>query len=155
MSATGLRALENRFYALIRHRKARSAADAEPATDGLESLASVNHCLVVTYRRDGTPVPTPVWFALDGDRLVFESDADTAKIKRLRRDAQVRVAPCNSRGRPVGPPVEGTARILGPEEHAAAERALAEKYGLSRRVVQRVRPAAPEGAAYVEVRARA
>jgi PPOX class probable F420-dependent enzyme len=153
MSATGLRALENRFYALIRHRAADSAAKAPPARDGLDSFASASYCLVVTYRRDGTPVPTPVWFALDGDRVVFESDSDSGKVKRVRREPHVRVAPCSSRGRPLAPPVEGVARILEGAEAEAAERALAERYGTSRRVSQRLRPAAP-GHTYVEIRAR-
>jgi PPOX class probable F420-dependent enzyme len=153
MSATGLRALENRFYALIRDGRAAAAADAEPATDGgLEPLRDREYCLLVTYRRDGTPVPTPVWFALDGERLVFESDSDAGKVKRLRRDGRVRVAPCTSRGRPLSAPVEAIARILDPDEARAAERALAERYGRTRRIAQRLRPAAP-GHTYVEVRA--
>ncbi len=152
MSATGLRALENRFYALIRDRRAAAAGEGEPATDGgLEALLDQQFCLLVTYRRDGTPVPTPVWFALDGERLVFESDSDAGKVKRLRCDGRVRVAPCTSRGRPLGPPVEAVARILDPDDAPAAERALAERYGRTRRIAQRLRPAAP-GQAYVEVR---
>jgi PPOX class probable F420-dependent enzyme len=152
MSATGMRALENRFFALVRHRDARAAADAAPATSGLDSLSSREYCLLVTYRRDGTPVPTPVWFALDGDRLVFMSDSDSAKVRRLRRDPRVRVAPCSSRGRPLGPPTEGSARVLPPDDAPAAERALARKYGLRRRISERLRPSRP-GDAYVEVRA--
>lgn len=150
-----LRDLENRVYRAIRHGDAAAVAEAEPAAapDGLSALAGSDHCLLVTYRRDGTPVPTPVWFAVDGGRVVFESDADSAKVRRLRRDPRVRVAPCNSRGRPSGPPVEGTARILGPEEAEAAERLLAERYGIARRVAQRLRPTPEAGPAYVEVTA--
>ena len=153
MSATGMRALENRMYRLIRHRDAASVAEAPAAASGLDGLEAHEYCLIVTYKRDGTPVPTPVWFALDGDRVVFESDSDSAKIKRVRRNPQVRVAPCNSRGRPLGPPIEAVARILSPEEAEVAERVLAERFGRSRRIAQRLRPTAP-GHTYVEVRAR-
>jgi PPOX class probable F420-dependent enzyme len=152
MSATGMRALENRFFALVRHRDASAAADAAPAASRLDSLGSREYCLLVTYRRDGTPVPTPVWFALEEDRLVFMSDSDSAKVRRLRRDPRVRVAPCSSRGRPLGPPVEAQARVLPPEDEPAAERSLARKYGLRRRISERLRPSRP-GDAYVEVRA--
>ena len=153
MTATGMRALENRFYALIRHRSAESVAAAEPATGptGVDTFADADYCLVVTYRRDGTPVPTPVWFALRGERIVFQSDSDSAKVKRLGHDPRVRVAPCNSRGRPSAAPLDGVARLLDPNEKAAAERALAEKYGLSRRISNRLRPT-PPGHTYVEVR---
>jgi hypothetical protein len=152
MSATGLRAWENRLYRIIRHPKAAEIAGAPAADAGLESLASSEFCLVVTFRRDGTPVPTPVWFALRDGALVFESDSDAAKITRLRRDPRVRVAACNSRGRPQGPPIEARARILSGEESRVGEDALARRYGRRRRIAQRLRPSVA-GHTYVEVRA--
>jgi uncharacterized protein len=148
---TAMRRLENRLYAAIRHPRAGDAASAPPAAGGLDSVGGHRHCLVVTYRRSGEPVATPVWFALDGHRLVFESDADSAKVKRMRRDARVRVAPCTMRGDPLGPPVEARARILAAEEAPAAERALDGKYGRLRRLLSGMRPDPPEGLAYVEV----
>jgi PPOX class probable F420-dependent enzyme len=151
MSVRGLRALENRIYTLIRHRAASDIADAAPAATDLSSLASSDYCLVVTYRRDGSAVPTPVWFALTDGALVFESDSDAAKIARLSRQPNVRMAPCNARGRPSGPPIEAVGRILSGADEAAAEQALADKYGRSRRIAQRLRPGAP-GHTYVELR---
>ena len=128
--------LANRFYDSIRHGGARSAVD-DPPVDG--PFPDAQYLLVVTYKKSGEGVPTPVWAAHDGDRLVFRTEADTAKVKRIRNDARVRVAPCTLRGKPTGPPVEGRARVLGPED-AAAERALAAKYGTQRRVYERVAP---------------
>src|SRR4051812_50041090 len=151
MSATGVRAWENRLSRLIRHPRAADVAGAPAEHADLQSLASSEFCLVVTFRRDGTPVPTPVWFALRDGALVFESDSDAAKIARLRRDARVRVAACNSRGRPQGPPIEAQARILSGEEAEAAEDALARRYGRRRRFAQRLRPSGP-GHTYVELR---
>jgi PPOX class probable F420-dependent enzyme len=146
------RRLENRLYAAIRHSRARDAATAAPGGGRLDSIGEHRHCLVVTYRRNGDPVATPVWFALDGDRLLFESDADSAKVKRMRRDPRVRVAPCTLRGKPLGPPVEARARVLGSEEVETAQRALDARYGRLRRVLSGLRPVPPEGLAYVEVR---
>jgi PPOX class probable F420-dependent enzyme len=151
VSATGLRAWENRFYRLIRHPSAATVAVAPAADAGPESLASSEFCLLVTFRRDGTAVPTPVWFALRDGALVFESDSDAAKIARLRRDPRVRVAACNSRGRPQGPPIDAHARILSAEESEGAEDALARRYGRRRRIAQRLRPGGPAHT-YVEVR---
>jgi PPOX class probable F420-dependent enzyme len=145
------RRLENRLYAAIRHPGASEVAGAEPANGMLEPLDGRRHCLLVSYRRSGDPVATPVWFALDGDRLVFESDADSAKVRRIRRDPRVRVAPCTLRGNPLGPPVEGVARVLEPAEAEAAERALDRKYGRLRRLLTRMRPVPPAGLAYLEV----
>src|SRR3954468_9841792 len=124
MSATGVRAWENRLYRLIRHPRAADVAGAPAAHADLQSLASSEFCLVVTFRRDGTPVPTPVWFALRDGALVFESDADAAKVARLRREPRPPAAACTMRGRPLGPPIEAQARILSDDEAGAAEDAL-------------------------------
>lgn len=126
----------NRLYDRMRHGDARKAAEQAPA-DG--PLPDAKYVLVVSYRRDGTPVPTPVWAAHDGERLVFRTEAATAKVKRLRHTPRARVAPCTVRGKPTGPPVEAVARIVGPED-AAGERALDKKYGLERRVYEGVAP---------------
>jgi hypothetical protein len=88
--------------------------------------------LLITYRRDGTPVPTPVWAATESGRLYVRSERSAGKIKRLRRDARMLVAPCTTRGKPLGPPFEATARVLPAASETLAERALATSYGLGR-----------------------
>jgi hypothetical protein len=40
---------------------------------------------VATVRADGRPHVAPVWFALDGDTLVFQTGAATVKGRNLRR----------------------------------------------------------------------
>ncbi len=88
-----------------------------------------------TYRMDGTPVLTPVWFAEDenGEFLVY-SEAEAGKVKRLRKNPKTRVAPCNVRGLVLGDWAEATARILNPEESGRAERLLTKKYGWLKRM---------------------
>jgi hypothetical protein len=56
-------------------------------------LAGEQFVSVTTFRRDGTPVPTPVWIAQDGDALVVTTPAGTGKVKRLRHDPRVEPAP--------------------------------------------------------------
>ena len=48
--------------------------------------------MLTTYRRDGTPVSTPVSIAVDGDRAVFRSCREAGKTCRLRRAPTVEVA---------------------------------------------------------------
>lgn len=38
---------------------------------------------------DGRPLVAPVWFVLDGDRLAFNTGADTAKGKAILRDGRI------------------------------------------------------------------
>jgi hypothetical protein len=103
----------------------------------MEEIARHKRALLVTYRRDGTPVPTPVWAARDGGHLYVRSERASGKLKRLRNDSRLLVAPCTVRGKPLGAPFEARARVLSPEEEGIAERALAARYGLGRELFER------------------
>jgi PPOX class probable F420-dependent enzyme len=103
-----------------------------PRVGSVVDVRAHKRALLVTFRRNGTPVPTPVWAAEADGRLYVRSERAAGKIKRLRRDARVLVAPCTVRGKPLGSPFEATARTLPSEEEAVAEQALARRYGLGR-----------------------
>jgi len=97
------------------------------------SLTAGKYVSLTTFRKDGTPVSTPVWFALDSPRIVVQTPAGTGKLKRLRRDDRVLVAPCDFRGRvrAGAPESAGTAEIV--TDTAEAERLqglLRRRYGL-------------------------
>jgi PPOX class probable F420-dependent enzyme len=142
------------LYLRMRDRRAWSSASAEPLGPerGFELLRGHKYCLLTTFRKSGEPVPTPVWFGLAGDRLYFHSAADAGKITRMKADSRVRVAPCDARGKPLGAPLQGSARVLAAGEVAEAERAIASNYGLGRRLYERVGSllSRPQSA-YVEV----
>lgn len=92
--------------------------------------------LLTTYRRDGTPIGTPVNIAVDGDRA-FVRTFDTAwKLKRIRnRPEEVEVAPSTWRGRPTGSAIRARARVLEGEESAYAGRLLARKHPILQRLL--------------------
>jgi PPOX class probable F420-dependent enzyme len=88
------------------------------------ALSQRTYIELVTFRRDGTPVGTPVHLAArpDGERAYFRTWHTTGKAKRIRHTSRVTLAPSTSRGRPVGPAVPAQARLLdGAEAQAAAE----------------------------------
>jgi PPOX class probable F420-dependent enzyme len=103
-----------------------------PRTGSVEDVQAYKRALLVTYRRDGTPVPTPVWAAEADGCLYVRSERASGKVKRLRRDPRILIAPCTVRGKPLGAPFEATGRMLSTGEEPDAERALAERYGLGR-----------------------
>jgi uncharacterized protein len=84
--------------------------------------------LLTTYKRDGTPVGTPVSIAFDGDRAFFRSYDQAWKAKRLRNNCRVEFAPATLRGTPTGPPVRGRATLLAGEQAQIAARALARRH---------------------------
>ena len=139
-------------YDRMRHRSAFEAASESGASADFAGFEGKQYAVLVTFRRDGTAVPTPVWFALIDERLfVTSTDRRTAKVKRIRRDPRVRVFPSDPRGKPLGPAVDGTARLVdGGEDGRRAEDALDKKYGRARRVYERVMTR-PEDMLYVEV----
>jgi len=87
---------------------------------------------LATFRKTGVPVYTPIWFAEDSGKLYFMTNSKLGKVKRLRNNQHVKVAPCTIRGKITGPEFEGTARILPPAETAQVRQAIKAKYWLAR-----------------------
>ena len=85
---------------------------------------------ITSYRRDGRSVATPVWFVWRDGRLLVETDPASGKVKRIRRNPQVRVAVCTASGRLRGEQVPAVAEILPDSEVGAVERLIAAKYRL-------------------------
>lgn len=142
----------SRFYDRIRHPAARAVATEAATASGFEHLRGHKYCVLVSYKRSGEAVPTPVWFGLDGGKLYTRSEADAAKLRRIARNPGVRVAPCTARGKPVGPAAEGQARILTSlSECEGAEAALQANYGLGRKLYERTGGALGVETVYLEV----
>jgi PPOX class probable F420-dependent enzyme len=84
-------------------------------------------------------------------RFVTRTEDRTAKVRRIHRDPLVRVLPCDPRGKPLGPGVEGRARISQAEEECErAEAALDRHYGRTRRIYETL-IADARGMVHVEV----
>ncbi|MFE1315811.1 PPOX class F420-dependent oxidoreductase [Streptomyces sp. NPDC058755] len=96
----------------------------------LDRLGSGKYLLVTSYRKDGTPVATPVWVIRDGDALGAWTAADSWKVKRIRRRADVLVGPCDLRGNPTGDQVPATAGIADAATTARYRALIARKYGI-------------------------
>jgi PPOX class probable F420-dependent enzyme len=108
-----------------------------PADGTLDDLARHRYTLVITFRRDGAPVATPVWAAVADGRVYVRAERSSGKVKRLRRDQRALLAPCTTRGRHLGPPMPALGRVLAPQEEHIAERALARRYGNVRALFER------------------
>ncbi len=87
---------------------------------------------LTTFRKNGTPVATPVWFGEEDDRLYIMTRSDSGKYKRIRNNPKVRVAPCTIRGVITGPLLDAIARMLPPEEHKHARETINRKYWAAR-----------------------
>ena len=100
-------------------------------SDWLQSLKGEKYINLETFKKDGTGVKTPVWFAHDGEGIVFFTDGRSWKVKRLRRNDRVRLAACNVRGKVHGEWFEARChRAESPEDARAVKRALTRKYSV-------------------------
>jgi uncharacterized protein len=101
--------------------------------DRLAAFRNQKYLSLETFKRDGRGVKTPVWFALreDGAFYVY-TEAGSWKVKRIRNDSRVRVAPCSMRGSVTGQWQDATAQFVSGEEEQAANRLLDRKYFLKK-----------------------
>ncbi|WP_405450742.1 PPOX class F420-dependent oxidoreductase [Streptomyces erythrochromogenes] len=97
---------------------------------GLQELGSARYVSLTTFRKDGTPVATPVWAVADGGELYVWTRSDSWKVKRIRNDGRVTVAACDVRGRldEGTPVVEGQARLLDEEGLRRVRKLMSRKY---------------------------
>ena len=108
--------------------------------DPIAQFASTKYLSLETFRKTGAGVRTPVWFAEDpapnSHKTTFYvyTFPDSVKVKRIRNNAKVRIAPCNMRGDLRGAWIEARARICGAEERAKGQTLLTDRYGFMKRI---------------------
>ena len=88
-----------------------------------------------SFKKNGRGVAVPVWFAEERGILYVYSEAASGKVKRIRNNPRVRVAPCDARGRIKGDWVEATARLLEGDEARHADDLLNARYGWQKRLL--------------------
>lgn len=101
----------------------------------LDTLRGTKTILLTTYKKDGTPVATPVSIAFDGNRAFFRSYDTAWKTRRLRRNPAVEAAPATLRGQPTGPAVRARAIPLDGAQARIAARALARRHRILQAVL--------------------
>ena len=106
------------------------------AHPGLPQFQNRQYMNIETVRRNGETVPTPVWFVEFKGALYFQTNKKSGKVKRIRNNPVVRVAPCNIAGRLHGAWVDGKVLALGREEASAALDAYNHKYRFIKRFIQ-------------------
>ena len=115
------------------------------------SLATYQFILLKTFRKNGEAVPTPVWFAYEDGALYVMTVANTGKVKRIRNNGRVLLAPCSRTGEVLGGEVAGQASILPTSEHQHATQLLAKKYGLLYRIFMFVGNLRKSERAYIKI----
>ena len=100
------------------------------------AFANQKYLNLETFKKSGEGVRTPVWFAADPSanldssaaKLYIYTIGNTGKVKRIRNNPRVRIAPCDARGRLRGEWVEARAEIVTGEEAQGGMDLLNKKY---------------------------
>ena len=101
----------------------------------LEPFLDQKYINLETYKKDGTPIRTPVWFVIGNDLIYVITRESTGKVKRLKHNQDVRIVPCSFKGQSKNEWVKGKAEIITGEEADKAIKLRKKKYGMSGRLV--------------------
>ena len=97
-----------------------------------DRLKKAKYISLETFRKTGLGVRTPVWFAEENGKLYIFTNPESGKVKRIRNNPKVSIAPCTIRGRITGSKYAGRAHLLPQEQWPAARMLLKKKYWLMR-----------------------
>jgi PPOX class probable F420-dependent enzyme len=103
---------------------------------GFAAFAGHKYLNLETFRKNGEGVKTPVWFAAELSASLDLSEAKlyvytigvSGKVKRIRNNNRVLIAPCNARGSLLGPWLDARAEIVTGAEADRGMQLLNNKY---------------------------
>lgn len=96
----------------------------------LEQFQKQQYISVETFRKNGEGVKTPVWFVEFQNQLCLATGPESGKVKRMRNNPAVRVAPCKMDGTVIGEWQPATIRFMQGDEVKAMDKLYSKKYGL-------------------------
>ena len=103
------------------------------AVEVLTELKGYRFLNLATFRKSGVPVVTTVLFALADEKIYVWTTRDSGKVKRIRNNPAVQIAPSTRLGRPLGPIAAATARILSVSEQTEAQSLTDRRFGWLKR----------------------
>lgn len=99
-------------------------------------LKDQQFCLLTTFKKNGEGVPTPMWFAMEGESVYMTTRGQSWKVKRIGNNSEVTIGWCNGSGTKHGKLFLAWATVIREgEEFEAARRAINKKYGLKKKVI--------------------
>ncbi len=100
----------------------------------LDQFLDQKYINLETYKKDGTPVRTPVWFVIDNDLIYVITRDSTGKVKRLKNNQDVRIVSCSFKGEPKNEWVKGKTEMVTGEEADKSIKLRNKKYGMFARL---------------------
>jgi uncharacterized protein len=98
--------------------------------NNLETFEKAKYINIQTYKKNGQPISTPVWFIIKDNKIFFRTSHNSGKIKRIRNNNNVNFALCDIRGKIKGEWYEGLAKIENDSDNSILSQ-INKKYGIS------------------------
>jgi len=96
----------------------------------IQNLHAKKYIALETFKKNNQAVKTPVWFVIH-NRMIYVITRDkTGKVKRIKNNPSVRIAPCTFSGKPTGNWILGKAKFVTDEEFKTALKLRKKKYGV-------------------------
>ena len=95
----------------------------------LKKFSDHKYINVQTFRKNGEPVNTPIWFVISNDKIYVITRELTGKVKRIKNNNQVKIAPCSLSGKLKGDWVLGTVSFISESETSDVIKLVNKKYG--------------------------
>ena len=99
-------------------------------------LKSAKYVSLITFRKSGEPVRSPVWFAQFGESpnsYGVITETNVGKVKRIRANSKIEIQVCDIKGgvEPDAPKFSGVARLVIGDQAVAVRKAISKRYGLT------------------------
>ena len=93
-----------------------------------QSLKTGKYINLLTYKKNGEPVSTPVWFIFKDNKIFIRTSNKSGKFKRIKNNKNVKFALCNIRGKIKGEWYNGFAKLEPNNRWVFSN--INEKYGI-------------------------
>jgi uncharacterized protein len=104
--------------------------------DALKQFNGKKYLNLETFRRSGESMKTPVWFTQEGETIYVRTVANSGKVKRVRNNNRVNIAPCRMDGSVTGEWVPAQAcEVTKGDIDKKVDRLLDKKYGLIKKIL--------------------
>lgn len=101
----------------------------------LDAFHKQQYLNLETFRKNGESMRTPVWFVQEAGTIYIRTIANSGKVKRIRNNSHVNVAPCKVDGELLGEWMPATGREVTDEStQKKVDQLLDKKYGLLKKM---------------------
>ena len=120
--------------------------------DRLSQFSQQRYLNLETYRKNGTPVRTPLWFVRRGSALFMRTPTDSFKVRRIGNNPRVKIIPCTMRGHARGTWLQERAELRDADESMDwLNTEFRRKYGVLKRLIDLYRSFKPEPTTVIRV----